>query len=120
MGNGNGFETDIRVYLGLRVFAKGYRTFVENRMQAVFGSRWVERASFAAGSDPNKPLDSYALLKTTIDRWSEVFREVLKPEVRNRVGLLFEARNRLAHEDRIADDEAISFLSAMTAMLHLT
>jgi hypothetical protein len=111
------FQADLRVYHGLRVFAQAYRSFVEDRMLTTFGPRWVEKASLASGSDPQKPLDSYALLKTTLDRWNEVFRAVLTPGVRNRVGLVFEARNRIAHEDPIANDEAISFLSAMRLVI---
>jgi hypothetical protein len=112
VGYSNDLETDIRVFRGLRVFAAGYRSFVNDRMRAVYGARWIDRASLSEGSDPGKPLDSYALLKTTIDRWNEAFRQVLGPEVRNRIGLLLEARNRLAHED--PSEEAISFLSAMS------
>jgi hypothetical protein len=111
------FQAELRVYHGLRVFAQAYRSFVEDRMHRRFGPRWIEKATMATGSDPTKPLDSYALLKTTLDRWNEAFRGTLNPRIKARMDLVLEARNRIAHEDPIADHEAISFLSAMTLVI---
>jgi hypothetical protein len=57
---------------------------------------WQQNLSVAAGSNVTKPLDAYALLKTMIDNWQTVFRDVLKPIVRNHVSLALAARNDMA------------------------
>ena len=78
------FETHRRIRDALLIFAEGYRPFVEGKMQARYDSRWVEEASLAHGTSTANPLDGYALCKTTLDRWNEVFRACLEPPVRNR------------------------------------
>ena len=117
MEDASGFNTAQRINQGLFIFAKVYRPFVEAKMQSVFGPRWIERASRARGSDRENLLDNYALLKTTIDRWNEVFRDFLEPSIRSRVSLLLEARNRIAHDESIDDADAITYLRAMTSVM---
>jgi hypothetical protein len=114
----SGFDTRLRIHKGLLIFAQGYRPFVEEKMQVVFGPRWIERASLASGSEPGKPLDVYGLVKTTLDRWNEVFRVSLRPPIRNLVSLVFEARNEDAHpSEQIADATAITYLHAMASVI---
>lgn len=73
----------------------------------------MQQVSLPRGADPSKPLDAYALLKTILDNWNSVFRNGLKPDVRNYVSLAFTARNETAHAaDEVAETDAITYLSA--------
>ncbi len=109
----DGFDTNQRISQGLHILSGALRPYVEGKMQEAHGPRWQQRASFAKGSDLSKPLDMYALLKTMIDNWNDVFRNLLKPDVRNYVSLAFTARNEVAHASGvIAQTDAITYLSA--------
>jgi uncharacterized protein len=71
----NDMEALQRVQGALYYLRRGLTPFVEARMKARHGAQWPVYASRAAGGDPSGPLDEYALLKTMIDRWGEVFGE---------------------------------------------
>jgi predicted AAA+ superfamily ATPase len=86
-------------------------------MREFYRGNWQQNLSVAAGGDRTKPLDAYALLKTMIDNWQSVFRDDLKPIVRNHVSLALAARNDAAHAgDTIGDADAISYLRSMQAV----
>src|SRR5215469_14549731 len=94
-------ETLRRVQDGLFHLQKGLAPFVEMRMKAVHGPTWLHYASRASGSSPNAPLDAYALVKTMIDRWRDVFDDAFgrndKHKARNFTSMALEARNAISH-----------------------
>lgn len=111
-----------RVQNGLYHLGKGLTGFVEARMKARHGANWAHYASRAHGSSPNAPLDQYALLKTLIDQWRDVFDEAFprneKHRVRNFVSMALEARNATAHlAIPMQDDEALRYLDAIQQLL---
>lgn len=111
-----------RVQNGLYHLGRGLTPFVEARMKARHGANWAHYTSRAQGSSPNAPLDQYALLKTLIDQWRDVFDEVFprneKHRVRNFVSMALEARNATAHlAFPMQDDEALRYLDAIHQLL---
>src|SRR5687768_4873716 len=86
-----------RVQDALYHLQRGLAPFVEARMKAIHGAKWLHYASRAHGSETNAPLDAYGLLKTMVDRWREVFDESFgrndKHKVRNFTSMALEARN---------------------------
>jgi hypothetical protein len=90
-------------------------------MKGKYGPNWPQYASRAQGSSGSN-LDAYALLKTMIDQWREVFEDAFprntRQKVRNRASLAFEARNATSHlELDLQDDEALRYLDAMHELL---
>jgi predicted AAA+ superfamily ATPase len=117
-------ETLRRVQDGLFHLQRGLTPFVEARMKAVHGQAWLHYASRATGSAPNTPLDAYALVKTMIDRWREVFDDAFsrndKYKARNFTSMVLEARNAVSHlAIGLQDDEALRYLDAMHQLLKL-
>jgi predicted AAA+ superfamily ATPase len=117
-------ETVQRVNDGLFHLQKGLAPFVEARMKAVHGANWLHYASRAAGSAPNAPLDVYALVKTMIDRWRDVFDDAFtrndRHKARNFTSMALEARNAISHLSiGLQDDEALRYLDAMHQLLKL-
>lgn len=98
--------------------------FVEANMKKRHGVRWLHYASRSAGQGPNDALDVYGLLKTILDNWQEVFGacfdQKARHRVRNRVSMVFEARNATAHLNiPLSDAEALSYLFAMQELATL-
>lgn len=117
-------ETLRRVQDGLFHLQKGLTPFVEARMKAVHGQSWLHYASRSSGSAPNTPLDAYALVKTMIDRWRDVFDDAFsrsdKYKARNFTSMVLEARNAISHlAIGLQDDEALRYLDAMHQLLKL-
>jgi hypothetical protein len=113
-----------RVQDGLFHLAKGASPFVEARMKSVHGDRWLHYASRAAGGRPNEPLDIYALLKTILDNWREVFEQAFDRKTgqkfRTLVSTAFEGRNATSHlAIPLTDAEALRYLNAMHEILGL-
>ncbi len=111
-----------RVQEGLFHLTRGLTPFVEARMKRVHGERWHQYASRAQGSSASGALDAYALLKTMIDSWREVFDEAFgrneKHKVRNFTSMALEARNATSHLTLpLQDEEALRFLDAMHQLL---
>lgn len=67
-------DTLRRVREGLDSLQGAIQPFVAQHMERKFGKRWVMHAS-RAGSSSLDALDLYALLKTMIDNWRDVFEE---------------------------------------------
>ena len=98
--------------------------FVEANMKKRHGLRWLHYASRSAGQAPNDPLDAYGLLKTILDNWQDVFSSCFdqktRHRVRNRVSMVFEARNATAHLNiPLSDGEALTYLFAMQELATL-
>jgi hypothetical protein len=115
-------ETLQRVQGGLYHLRRGIAAFVETRMKARHGDKWLHHASRAAGGSPNAALDEYGLLKTMIDQWRDVFDEAFsrteKHRVRNFVSTALEARNATSHLSiPLQDDEALRYLDATHQLL---
>ncbi|MBI5313198.1 MAG: DUF499 domain-containing protein [Methylocystis sp.] len=117
-------ETLRRVQDGLFHLQKGIVPFVEARMKSTHGANWRQFASRAQGSQPNAPLDVYALIKTMIDSWREVFDDAFgrsdKHRARNFTSMALEARNAISHLAMgLQDDEALRYLDAMHQLLRM-
>ncbi|MGH7057186.1 MAG: Swt1 family HEPN domain-containing protein, partial [Acetobacteraceae bacterium] len=115
-------ETLSRVQGALYHLRRGLAPFVERRMKARHGAQWLTFASRAAGGDPRAPLDEYALLKTMIEQWRDVFDEAFpraeKYRTRNFVSTALEARNAVSHLAlALQDDEALRYLDAVHHLL---
>lgn len=113
-----------RAQEGLYHLQLGLTPFVEARMKAIHGAKWLQLASRAHGSQPNSPLDAYGLLKTMVDHWREAFEQGFgrndKHKVRNFASMALEARNATAHLSfPLQDDEALRYLDAMHQLLRL-
>lgn len=110
-----------RVREGLDHLQNAIQPFVAQWMEKKHGRRWVMYASRAEGSSPLDNLDLYALLKTLLDQWRDVFDEAFvrndKFRVRNFVSTCFEARNNISHlAIPLTDTEALRYLDAMVAL----
>jgi hypothetical protein len=113
----SGFDSNQRINQALLMLTKVLQPYVEKRVREFYRGNWQQNLSVAAGTDVTKPLDAYALLKTMIDNWQSVFRDALKPIVRNHVSLALSARNDVAHAGgTIADADAISYMRSMQAV----
>src|SRR5208337_218737 len=105
----SGFATNQRINQALLMLTKILQPYVERRLREVYQEKWRNNLSLAAGADMAKPLDAYALLKTMIDNWQSVFRDGLKPIVRNHVSFALDARNAVSHAgEAIGDADAVS------------
>ena len=115
-------ETLQRVQGGLYHLRRGLTPFVEARMKPRHGANWLHYSSRAQGGSAGAALDEYALLKTMIDNWREVFDEAFgrneKHRVRNFTSMALEARNATSHLTLpIQDNEALRYLDAMHQLL---
>src|ERR1700733_4508333 len=112
----SGFATNQRINQALMILTKVLQPYVERRLREVYGDKWRHNLSLAVGSDPMKPLDAYGLLKTIMDNWQSVFRDGLKPIVRNQVSFALAARNDVSHASgTISEPDAISYLTSIKA-----
>lgn len=115
-------ETLQRVQGGLYHLRRGLTPFVETRMKARHGAKWLHYASRAQGGSAGAALDEYGLLKTMIDNWREVFDEAFgrneKHRVRNFASMALEARNAASHLSLpMHDNEALRYLDAIHQLL---
>jgi len=115
-------ETLQRVQGGLYHLRRGLTPFVKARMKPRHGANWLHYSSRAQGGLTGAALDEYALLKTMIDNWREVFDEAFgrneKHRVRNFTSMALEARNATSHLTLpIQDNEALRYLDAMHQLL---
>jgi hypothetical protein len=114
-------DTLRRVREGLDHLKAAIQPFVAQRMEKKHGKRWVMYASRAEGSSPLDNLDLYALLKTLLDQWRDVFDEAFARNdmfrVRNFISTCFEARNNTSHLTLpLTDAEGLRYLDAMVAL----
>ncbi|MGN6772552.1 MAG: DUF499 domain-containing protein [Rhizobiaceae bacterium] len=114
-------ETLRRVQDGIFHLQRAISPFIEQRMEAKFGKRWLMYASRAQGSNQLSALDAYGMLKTVLDQWRDVFDDAFprneKPRVRNFASTSFEARNATSHLTLpLTDAEALRYLDAMVCL----
>ena len=104
-----------RVDKGLDALRAGLAPYVERHMRDRYGSDWRQHASRARGSSASDGLDVYALLKTLLDCWNDLFRldDDLR-KARSFVSLSLDARHSVAHfTGAMTAREALRFLDAM-------
>ena len=108
-----------RIDTGLDALRVGLGPYVAKHMRDRHGNHWRRYASRARGDDQGGELDVYALLKTLLDNWSELFRfddDIRK--ARSFISLAMNARNASAHFTGSMDArEALRHLDAMRELL---
>ena len=100
---------------GLDALRVGLGPYVERHMRSRHGDRWRDHASRARGDEAGAELDVYALLKTLLDNWRDLFRHDDKlRKARSFISLAMDARNRAAHfAGELSSREALRYLDAM-------
>lgn len=104
-----------RLDQGLESLRVGLGVYVERHMRNRHGDRWQDHASRARGDQADGELDVYALLKTLLDNWNELFRHDSQlRRARSFISLAMDARNRSAHfAGDLSTREALRYLDAM-------
>jgi hypothetical protein len=114
----SGFESNQRINQALLVLTRTLQPYVEREMRRVYKANWQQNLSVASGGDRSKPLDAYGLLKTMMDNWQSVFRDALKPTVRNFVSLAFAARNDANHASgALSNMDAVAYLRGILGVV---
>jgi hypothetical protein len=112
-------EGILRIHQALLHLQLGLAPFVAARMEAWFGPVWRDHSRRGAGSDA---LDAYALLKTMIGHWGDVFAPAFGTQarysVRSHVTHALEERNTAAHAiGAIPDAAALRAIDAIHELL---
>ena len=104
-----------RVAKGLDALRVALSPYVARRMSNRYGRQWRHYASRAGGGDRTGELDLYALLKTLLALWRDLFSDDAKlRKARSYISLSMDARNSIAHfTGRMTAREAIRYLDAM-------
>ena len=104
-----------RVDRGLEALRAGLGPYVERHMRDRHGYRWRDHASRARGDEAGGELDVYALLKTLLDNWNDLFgHDSQLRRARSFISLAMDARNRSAHfAGELSTREALRYLDAM-------
>ena len=108
-----------RIEKGLDSLRVGLGPYVAKHMRDRHDNHWRQYASRARGDDQGGELDVYALLKTLLDNWGELFRfdEKIR-KARSFISLAMDARNSAAHFTGSMDArEALRHLDAMRELL---
>jgi predicted AAA+ superfamily ATPase len=113
------FGAKQRVDQALEALRVGLAPYVAEKMKQRHGNNWRQFASRAAGGDMKAELDTYALLKTVLDNYADVFRHDARlRKARSYISLALDARNSSSHFDGLMQDrEALRYLDAVREML---
>src|SRR6266852_7049167 len=113
------FGAKQRVDQALEALRVGLSPYVAEKMKQRYGNPWRQYASRAVGGDPDGEFDTYGLLKTILDNYSEVFRhDAHIRKARSYISLALDARNSSSHFDGLMQDrEALRYLDAIREML---
>ena len=108
-----------RIEKGLDLLRVGLGPYVAKHMGDRHGNHWRNYASRARGDDKGGELDVYALLKTLLDNWGELFRFDDKiRKARSFISLAMDARNSAAHfTGAMGSREALRHLDAIRELL---
>jgi hypothetical protein len=108
-----------RIDEALEALRIGLTPYVLQQMEGAFGRNWRSHASRAAGDEDDFALDAYALLKTILDNWREVFSAEAKlRKARSYISLALDARNKMSHfVGTIEQREALRYLDAILEVL---
>ena len=104
-----------RVENALEALRVGLSPYVAKHMEQCHGLEWRHHVSRARGADARNGLDTYALLKTLLDNWGDLFRhdEQLR-KARSFISLAMDARNAVAHfSGELSSREALRYLDAL-------
>ena len=112
-------EAKGRIDQGLDAVRRGLGPYVAKHMSARHGEQWRDYASRARGGDLQAELDVYALLKTILDNWNDLFRHDQKlRKARSFISHALDARNSVAHfNGEMSAREALRYLDAMRELL---
>ena len=108
-----------RVEEGLEVLRMGLGPYVAKHMRDRHGPHWRHYASRARRDESAGELDVYALLKTLLDQWGDLFRhDANLRKARSFISLSLDARNSAAHfAGDMGAREALRYLDAMRELL---
>ena len=108
-----------RVEEGLEALRVGLAPYVAKHMRDRHGPNWRHYASRARRDESGGELDLYALLKTLLDQWSDLFRhDALLRKARSFISLALDARNSTAHfAGAMGAREALRYLDAMRELV---
>lgn len=112
-------EARQRVEKGLEELRQGLGPYVSKHMKDRHGNNWRHYASRAQGSGASDELDVYALLKTLLDNWRDLFSNDVKlRKARSFISLSLDARNSTAHfTGKLEAYEALRHLDAIRELL---
>ncbi len=112
-----------RVGKALEALGTGLAPFVERELKAVLGTRWqdalTEGQPRAGGKPAAQPKlsDPHLLLGAMWNRWNDVFHRALGPADRSLVSELCDVRNRWAHNEPFAGNDAYRALDSAGRLL---
>lgn len=112
------FRAKQRVDRALEALRVGLGPYVVRCLEARYGANWRSYASRAAGVSGGE-LDTYALLKTLLDNFQELFRQDPRMrKARSYISIALDARNAVAHFDgHMEEREALRYLDAIREVL---
>ena len=112
---GAALEAKQRVEKGLEALRLGLGAYVGKHMRDRHGKNWRHYASRAQGDEAGRELDVYALLKTLLDNWNDLFRhDPNLRKARSFISLAMDARNSAAHfSGEMPARETLRYLDAM-------
>ena len=76
----SGLDANGRVDKALRLLTPALQPVIERELRRVYQASWHQHVSIAQGSDPSQPLDPYAALKTMLDNWQTLQRNLQSQE----------------------------------------
>ena len=108
-----------RVEEGLEALRVGLAPYVAKHMGDRHGPNWRHYASQARRDESGGELDVYALLKTLLDQWGDLFRHDARlRKARSFISLALDARNSAAHfAGAMEAREALRYLDAMRELV---
>ena len=117
--SGRALAAKRRVEAGLEALRVGLAHYVAKHMRDRHGEHWRHYASRAHRDESSGELDVYALLKSLLDQWSDLFRHDARlRRARSFISLALDARNSAAHSTGgMGAREALRYLYAMRELL---
>ena len=104
-----------RVERGLEALRIGLGPYVGKHMRDRHGNHWRHHASRARGGEAGGELDAYALLKTLLDNWNDLFRHDDRlRKARSFISIALDARHAVSHfAGELSAREALRYLDAL-------
>ena len=104
-----------RIERGLEALRSGLGPYVRRHMRDRHGNHWRHHASRARGGDTGGELDVYALLKTLLDNWNDLFRHDNRLlRARSFISIALDGRHAVSHfSGELSSREALRYLDAL-------
>lgn len=109
-----------RIGKGLDVLSRALKLFVEQELKSEFGDDWIKTLKTRLGAqvrveekDGGIKSDPAVLLKVMWEFWNDVFGKTLGRPERSMVSELIDVRNKWAHKEPFATDDAYRSLDSM-------